>query len=175
MASWCRWCPAVAGPGSSCVRHLSRRGRRWAASALITWAGWNSQHRPQLSWPKGATGSQKDTASWTLQWRTPPSDRGFTGWRSRKRRGTSRSGTLRSGPWAPEPTAPCGEFTRGEGAPPRLPWPRKWRIVWSQVLILTVQFHTSCNQNIQILISVAQTLACYSMQYHVFPRNSWFN
>lgn len=63
-----------------------------------------------------------DSGSWSLRWRIPPSDRVFTDWRSRKRRGTFPRDTRCCGRLAPEPTGQCGEFTRGGATRPRVYW-----------------------------------------------------
>lgn len=75
------------------------------------------------------TGNSKKTALWSLQWRSPPSDRVFTDWRSRKRRGTSRRDTRRCGRSAPELTVQFGELTRGGGTRLQADWRGKGRRV----------------------------------------------
>lgn len=56
-----------------------------------------------------------------------PSERASTGWRCRRRRGTSRCGTRRCGPSAPALTGPYGEWRRPGGARPRGEWRGKYR------------------------------------------------
>lgn len=58
---------------------------------------------------------KKKAPRWSLQWRSPPSDRVFNEWRSRKRRGTSRRDTQSCARSAPGRTGQFGEFTLREG------------------------------------------------------------
>lgn len=66
---------------------------------------------PDFTWQcESPTASRRQRAA-AGPW-SPPSERASTGWRCRRRRGTSRCDTRRCGPSAPGLTGPYGEWRR---------------------------------------------------------------